>query len=45
MNIRAFMVFVTDDEAAAYDTLAQFTGAPIEVIRESRSRSSDRRRS
>lgn len=35
MNIRAFMVFVTDDEASAYDTLAQFTGAPVEVIRES----------
>jgi probable F420-dependent oxidoreductase len=35
MNIRAFMVLVTDDEAAAYDTAAQFTGAPVEVIRES----------
>jgi probable F420-dependent oxidoreductase len=35
MNIRAFMVFVTDDESSAYDTLAQFTGAPVEVIRES----------
>ncbi|MFP5488948.1 MAG: TIGR03621 family F420-dependent LLM class oxidoreductase, partial [Acidimicrobiia bacterium] len=35
MNIRAFMVFVTDDEASAYDTLAQFTGAPVEVIRSS----------
>ena len=35
MNIRAFMVFVTDDEASAYDTLAQFSGAPVEVIRRS----------
>ena len=35
MNIRAFMVFVTDDVASAYDTLAQFTGAPVDVIRES----------
>ena len=35
MNIRAFMVFVTDDESSAYDTLAQFTGAPVDVIRES----------
>ncbi|HSJ91140.1 MAG TPA: TIGR03621 family F420-dependent LLM class oxidoreductase [Ilumatobacter sp.] len=35
LNIRAFMVFVTDDEAAAYDTLAQFTGAAVEVIRAS----------
>lgn len=35
MNIRAFMVFVTDDEDGAYDTLAQFTGAPVEVIRSS----------
>jgi probable F420-dependent oxidoreductase len=35
MNIRVFMVFVTDDVAGAYDTLAQFTGAPVEVIRDS----------
>lgn len=35
MNIRAFVVMVTDDDVAAYDTLAQFTGAPVEVIRES----------
>ena len=35
MNIRAFMVFVTDDEAGAYDTLTHFTGAPADVIRES----------
>ena len=32
MNIRAFMVFVTDDVSAALDTLSQFTGAPTEVI-------------
>lgn len=35
MNIRAFMVMVTDDEASAYETLAAFTGAPVEVIRDS----------
>ena len=35
MSIRTFMVFVTDDVTAAYDTLTQFTGAPAEVIRES----------
>ncbi|MFZ8998446.1 MAG: TIGR03621 family F420-dependent LLM class oxidoreductase [Ilumatobacteraceae bacterium] len=35
MNIRAFMVLVTDDETKAYDDLARFTGAPIDVIRES----------
>lgn len=35
MNIRAFMVFVTDDEGAAYDALTQFTGAPTDVIRDS----------
>jgi probable F420-dependent oxidoreductase len=32
LNVRAFMVFVTDDPGSAYDTLAQFTGAPREVI-------------
>lgn len=35
MNVRAFMVMVTDDAAAAYEMLAQFTGAPAEMIRES----------
>ena len=35
MNIRAFMVFVTDDVAHALDTLSEFTGAPTEVIAES----------
>ncbi|MEY2960048.1 MAG: hypothetical protein RLZZ01_2616 [Actinomycetota bacterium] len=35
MNIRAFMVIVTDDTASAYDDLARFTGAPVDVIRES----------
>ncbi len=35
MNIRAFMVFVTDDVHHALDTLSQFTGAPTEVIAES----------
>lgn len=35
MNIRAFMVFVTDDVTAAYDRLSQFTGAPVDVIRDS----------
>lgn len=35
MNIRAFMVFVTEDVSAALDTLSQFTGAPVDVIRES----------
>jgi probable F420-dependent oxidoreductase len=35
MNIRAFMVFVTDDEASAYETLSQFTATPVDVIRES----------
>ena len=34
MNIRAFMVFVTDDVHQALDTLSQFTGAPTEVIAE-----------
>jgi alkanesulfonate monooxygenase SsuD/methylene tetrahydromethanopterin reductase-like flavin-dependent oxidoreductase (luciferase family) len=32
MNVRAFMVFVTDDTAGALDTLAEFTGAPTDVI-------------
>jgi len=35
MNIRAFMVFVTDDVPQALDTLSQFTGAPAEVIADS----------
>lgn len=35
MNIRAFMVFVTDDVDQALDTLSEFTGAPREVIAES----------
>lgn len=35
MNIRAFMVFVTDDVPRALDTLSQFTGAPSEIIAES----------
>jgi alkanesulfonate monooxygenase SsuD/methylene tetrahydromethanopterin reductase-like flavin-dependent oxidoreductase (luciferase family) len=35
MNIRAFMVVVTDDVAQALGTLAEFTGAPEEVIAES----------
>ena len=35
MNIRAFMVLVTDDVADALGTLAEFTGAPREVIAES----------
>jgi probable F420-dependent oxidoreductase len=32
MNVRAFMVFVTDDTAGAIDTLVQFTGASAEMI-------------
>jgi probable F420-dependent oxidoreductase len=32
MNIRAFLVYVTDDVAGALDTLSQFTGAPPEMI-------------
>jgi probable F420-dependent oxidoreductase len=32
MNVRAFMVFVTDDTDKALDTLAEFTGAPKDVI-------------
>jgi probable F420-dependent oxidoreductase len=35
MNIRAFMVFVTDDVDGALDTLVAFTGAPKEVITQS----------
>ncbi len=35
MNIRAFMVFVTDDVPQALDTLSQFTGAPTDVIADS----------
>jgi probable F420-dependent oxidoreductase len=32
MNVRAFMVFVTDDPDGAIDTLVQFTGAAPEMI-------------
>ena len=32
MNVRAFMVFITDDTGKALDTLAEFTGAPKDVI-------------
>ncbi len=35
MNIRAFMVFITDDTGKALATLSEFTGAPREVIAES----------
>ena len=35
MNIRAFMVLVTDDVGQALGTLSEFTGAPREVIAES----------
>lgn len=35
MNIRAFMVFVTEDVDGALDTLTAFTGAPKDVIAES----------
>jgi probable F420-dependent oxidoreductase len=35
MNIRTFMVFVTDDVPKALDTLSEFTGAPADVIAES----------
>ena len=35
MNLRAFMVFVTDDVEQALGTLAEFTGAPEEVIADS----------
>jgi probable F420-dependent oxidoreductase len=32
MNIRTFMVSVTDDVDSALDTLSSFTGAPVDVI-------------
>jgi probable F420-dependent oxidoreductase len=32
MNIRAFIVMVTEDVERALDTLAEFTGAPVDVI-------------
>jgi probable F420-dependent oxidoreductase len=32
LNIRTFMVFVTDDVAGALDTLSGFTGVPTDVI-------------
>ena len=35
MNIRAFMVFVTDEVDQALGTLSEFTGAPREIIAES----------
>jgi probable F420-dependent oxidoreductase len=35
MNIRAFLVMVTDDVPSAVETLSQFTGAPAEVIEQS----------
>ncbi len=35
MNIRAFMVFVTDDVDQALGTLSEFTGAPSDVIADS----------
>ncbi len=35
MNLRAFMVFVTDDIDQALDTLSEFTGAPKQVIADS----------
>lgn len=35
MNIRAFMVFVTDDVDQALGTLSEFTGAPEEIIADS----------
>ena len=35
MNIRAFMVFVTDDVPQAMSTLSDFTGAPVNVIADS----------
>ena len=35
MNIRAFMVFVTDDVDQALGTLSEFTGAPKEIIADS----------
>lgn len=35
MNIRAFMVFITDDVDQAIGTLSEFTGAPADVIADS----------
>jgi probable F420-dependent oxidoreductase len=35
MNIRAFLVNITDDVASAIETLTQFTGAPAEEIESS----------
>jgi len=35
LNIRTFMVFVTDDVAGALDTLSGFTGVPTDVIAQS----------
>ncbi len=35
MNIRTFMVFITEDVDQALSTLSEFTGAPAEVIAES----------
>ena len=35
LNIRAFMVFVTDDVDQAIGTLSEFTGAPADVIADS----------
>lgn len=35
LNIRAFMVFVTDDVDQAMSTLSEFTGAPTDVIADS----------
>jgi probable F420-dependent oxidoreductase len=35
MNIRAFLVDITDDVEAAIETLSQFTGAPPQVIESS----------
>jgi hypothetical protein len=32
MNIRAFMVFVTDDVDGAMNTLVEFSGASLDVI-------------
>ena len=35
MNIRAFLVMITDDVASSIETLSAFTGAPAEVIESS----------
>jgi probable F420-dependent oxidoreductase len=35
MNIRAFLVMITEDVSSAIETLTQFTGAPAEVIESS----------